>query len=612
MQILGEGAELLCNCTNARAKRILSRSSSDAYKRRWKDLTNGPRLFTFLAAYFGVAMIGIGSRHLEKVNPPWVSQQGERLLFAKLPVDLYRFWHANFVAHSHRDTILFRKSIREQRIRFYGNQKLSEIVYSNSRLARDPPVRFSGDETVTRTYTRKNTEIRMRTSKKNESGILNQNLCGSNEGYATWREGDFVGSGYTFTNMAYPGKTYDVGSMFREKDMGNLLQLMFICGDYLRFKGIQLVGDSHFGHVSPLVFLRVWNVFSTCSVSVSRKGVSNIPVFSTKILEKEVIARMVDDREKKRKNLMIRSADIYSDSDSLSEYAQNDKREKQKKIRKMFNRAKSELQLFEKEMIQKPKGHFKVWKTELQLLSNFGVKVYIHAVHDSKVVYRLTTKYGAVPKVPMNVTKEDLKRKKRAKVSIMTSGAQRCFRKYMGFNDQSDAKRSQIGLSAKYFKRWPQKLLAKTLEDATINAYLNYLLDPACPNEPWPVFLIWLVDEFIGAGENMRKRLPVKKRIRRSHKALNKKLVPGSDEALEIGANCKGGKSIGAQRSLPMKDRTKMCAFCRRSKAQWKCRACGLHLCMQAPQQIGEKKFPPHGPTCFLRIHGFHKFPKMQ
>ena len=141
--------------------------------------------------------------------------------------------------------------------------------------------------------------------------------------------------------------------------------------------------------------------------------------------------------------------------------------------------------------------------------------------------------------MPTNVTKKDLERKKRAKVSIMTSGAQRCFRKYMGFNDQSDAKRSQIGLSAKYFKRWPQKLTAKTLEDATINAYLNYMLDPACPNERWPVFLIWVVDEFIGAGENMREQLPVKERIRRSHKVLPIRLVPGSDEALEIGAKCK-------------------------------------------------------------------------
>ena len=77
MLILGEGGELLCHCTNALAIRTLSRSSSDTYKSRWTDLTNGPRLFTFLAAYFAAAMMGIGSRHLEKVNPPQISQQGK-------------------------------------------------------------------------------------------------------------------------------------------------------------------------------------------------------------------------------------------------------------------------------------------------------------------------------------------------------------------------------------------------------------------------------------------------------------------------------------------------------------------------------------------------------
>ena len=56
---------------------------------------------------------------------------------------------------------------------------------------------------------------------------MNQNLCGSNEGYQTWKEGDTKGSGFTFANMAYPGKSYNIGSMFREKDMGNLLQLVF-------------------------------------------------------------------------------------------------------------------------------------------------------------------------------------------------------------------------------------------------------------------------------------------------------------------------------------------------------------------------------------------------
>ena len=59
----------------------------------------------------------------------------------------------------------------------------------------------------------------MRTSKKNESGILNQNLCGSNEGYTGRTPGDPIGGGYTYINMAYPGKKYNVGSMFREKDL---------------------------------------------------------------------------------------------------------------------------------------------------------------------------------------------------------------------------------------------------------------------------------------------------------------------------------------------------------------------------------------------------------
>ena len=112
-----------------------------------------------------------------------MSQLEERKLFGKLTSDLYRLYSANFVAHEHRDTLLFKKSIREQRFRYYGIQKLSEIVYSNSRKSREPPRSISGDETITRMYSKKASEIRMRTSKKNESGILNQNLCGANDEY---------------------------------------------------------------------------------------------------------------------------------------------------------------------------------------------------------------------------------------------------------------------------------------------------------------------------------------------------------------------------------------------------------------------------------------------
>ena len=105
-------------------------------------------------------------------------------------------------------------------------------------------------------YTKKATDVRMRTRKKNESGILNHNLCGSNEEYMNYKEGDPKASGFTFANMSYPGASYTIGSMFRERDMGNLFQLIFTCGEYFRYKDLQLVTDSHFGHIVPLIFSR--------------------------------------------------------------------------------------------------------------------------------------------------------------------------------------------------------------------------------------------------------------------------------------------------------------------------------------------------------------------
>ena len=172
---------MLIRQTNNRAKRRLSRRSN-AYRKRWKDLNEG-RFRTFLGAWLGVSILGQSARHFTKKEPAWLSQLGDGRLFGKLPSDLWRLYSANFVAHEHRDTILFKKSIREQRIRFYGIKKFSEIVYSNSRKSREPPNTISGDETITRLYSKKARDIRMRTSKKNESGILNQNLCGANDEY---------------------------------------------------------------------------------------------------------------------------------------------------------------------------------------------------------------------------------------------------------------------------------------------------------------------------------------------------------------------------------------------------------------------------------------------
>ena len=118
------------------------------------------------------------------------------------------------------------------------------------------------------------------------------------------------------------------------------------------------------------------------------------------------------------------------------------------------------------------------------MLEKLTTKIYLHAVVDSKVVYRISTCYATLPSVSMRIIDSDSSTGKKVQKSIKTSEAHRTYRKFLGFNDQSDAKRSFIGLSAQYFKRWPQKLTAKTIGDSVTNGYLNYLIDPGCKVEP--------------------------------------------------------------------------------------------------------------------------------
>ena len=66
---------------------------------------------------------------------------------------------------------------------------MNDNVYGNARAARDPSMFISDDGTITRLCIRKATDIRMRTKKKKECVVQNQNLCGSNEGSATWKAG---------------------------------------------------------------------------------------------------------------------------------------------------------------------------------------------------------------------------------------------------------------------------------------------------------------------------------------------------------------------------------------------------------------------------------------
>ena len=144
----------------------------------------------------------------------------------------------------------------------------------------------------------------MRKKKKNESGILNQNLCGSNEGYSTWKAGDYIGGGYTFCNMAYPGKRYSRGNIFREHDMGNLVLLLFWCGDYFRYKHVELITDSHFGHFVPVAFLSLWHVKCTSSALPSRKGISNLQEISGEKLSDEDREKLADEKSENETNIV--------------------------------------------------------------------------------------------------------------------------------------------------------------------------------------------------------------------------------------------------------------------------------------------------------------------
>ena len=87
--ILGNGVTMMIDKTNKRVKRRLSRSNSDASKKRWVDMTEGG-FRTFLGVLLGVAMLGVGARHMTKANFKWLNQMKENELFGKLPLNLWR------------------------------------------------------------------------------------------------------------------------------------------------------------------------------------------------------------------------------------------------------------------------------------------------------------------------------------------------------------------------------------------------------------------------------------------------------------------------------------------------------------------------------------------
>ena len=150
--------------------------------------------------------------------------------------------------------------------------------------------------------------------------------------------------------------------MFREKDMGDVLQMIFTCRDYFRGSGVELITDSHFGHIVPIVFLRTWNIFVTSSFQQSQRiGISNIKELSKKKYDDSEKGRVLDELRKhiEKSDGDVQEFDPFGDTSSSSEEEKikpYGKPEKNKRITKV----KTPLKLFEKKFGMTPKGTYRV------------------------------------------------------------------------------------------------------------------------------------------------------------------------------------------------------------------------------------------------------------
>ena len=120
--------------------------------------------------------------------------------------------------------------------------------------------------------------------------------------------------------------------------------------------------------------------------------------------------------------------------------------------KRSFRALKNRLHFFEKRLSIKEKGSYVVWKTEVRPLLHIRVPIFLHAVNDSKPVYRISNKHAALPRVKMNMTELDSEVGKKVSVEKETSSAHKTFRLNMGFNDGCDRMRKVIGFSGKYYR----------------------------------------------------------------------------------------------------------------------------------------------------------------
>ena len=78
-----------------------------------------------------------------------------------------------------------------------------------------------------------------------------------------------------------------------------------------------------------------------------------------------------------------------------------------KKPKKTYRALKARLHFFAKKLSIRDKGNYTDWRADISPLPNFKIPIFLHAVNDSKPVYRISNKYAVLPRVEMNMTEFD-------------------------------------------------------------------------------------------------------------------------------------------------------------------------------------------------------------
>ena len=174
------------------------------------------------------------------------------------------------------------------------------------------------------------------------------------------------------------------------------------------------------------------------------------------------------------------------------------------------------------------KGTSQSWKATVEVVINFTVSLWLTAVQDSKMCWRLDNFLGCKYTADMvfwdreEGAKSDVKKKALFKAPVVFS--HQLFRNYMGAVDQRDVKSHVLLLTRGSVTVWHRKQLAFLCETAIINAYCNFNIDPSTTAEGFTEWHSQFVEDLLEMSRDYRKckqrKLVTKESIKKSHKRI--------------------------------------------------------------------------------------------